>query len=82
MWGRVRVDRRQLLRSLLSAPGQKSGDSGLKAACGADEHKDTQRGRGVITGVREFSKAKGWGYIVGLQIQRKLQTTVCRIHSV
>lgn len=47
------------------------GDSGLKAASGADEHKDILCGRGVITGVQEFSRAKRWGYIVGLQDQHK-----------
>jgi hypothetical protein len=42
--------------------------------------KNTSCGRGVITGVEEFSKTKGWVYIMGLQVQQRLRDTVCRIH--
>jgi hypothetical protein len=38
-------------------------DSGLKATCGADKHPVEEKSLPVF---QEFSKAKGWGYIMGL----------------
>lgn len=68
---RVRVDRKQPLRELATV-STKSEEEWGNQGCLWD--------RKVRECVQEFSKAKGWDNIPGLQGQHRLKNRVCRIH--